>query len=426
MLIPKTINNPGLSAPFSRTKKARRFAGKLAGLLLAALPVSLPAQDPYPFIRYNESRLHFGKDSAAFMKLYEKIDELRSGKRNRVTIVHYGGSHIQAGIWSEKLMDNFQAMGHFEGGGAWAFPYKIAKTNGPPFYISFSSGHWKRCRCALAREMCPNLGMNGIAAITNDSTTNFGVRLTPNNHLKSFNTVRVYHNFNTSFEIHLGEQAGLPFKRTDDKKKGYSEFVFESNIDSINFQLIRKDTLQKDFILYGVSLENSGPGFYYAGFGVNGASSNSYLRCNLFVEQLKTLKPDLAIFSLGVNDTQGKDFTKAEYIANYDSLVAQIKKASPNCAFLFITTSDNYIRRKTSNKRPITAEEAMYDMMEKHKAGLWDLYAVMGGYKSIYKWYKAGLAAKDKVHFNGRGYNIIGQMMFDAINRSYQYNTKVK
>jgi lysophospholipase L1-like esterase len=57
---------------------------------------------------------------------------------------------------------------------------------------------------------------------------------------------------------------------------------------------------------------------------------------------------------------------------------------------------------------------------------VYDLYAVMGGYKSIYKWYKAGLAAKDKVHFNGRGYNILASMMFDAINRSYKYNSKIK
>ena len=68
----------------------------------------------------------------------------------------------------------------------------------------------------------------------------------------------------------------------------------------------------------------------------------------------------------------------------------------------------------------------MFDLMEKHKAAVYDLYAVMGGYKSIYKWYKAGLAAQDKVHFNGRGYKLLAGLMFDAIDRSYQYNSKVK
>jgi len=68
----------------------------------------------------------------------------------------------------------------------------------------------------------------------------------------------------------------------------------------------------------------------------------------------------------------------------------------------------------------------MFELMEKHKAAVYDLYAVMGGYKSIYKWQKAGLAAKDKVHFNGRGYSILANMMFDAINRSYKYNSKIQ
>jgi hypothetical protein len=30
------------------------------------------------------------------------------------------------------------------------------------------------------------------------------------------------------------------------------------------------------------------------------------------------------------------------------------------------------------------------------------------------------------VHFNGRGYNILANLMFDAINRSYKYNSKIK
>jgi len=388
-------------------------------------PAEPVAKAPYPFIDLSKSNIWFSKDSSSFMKLYGKFDELKEGKRDKVTIVHYGGSHIQAGVWSEKLMDNFQALGNFEGGGAWAFPYKVAKTNGPPFYRSFSTGQWKRCRCAAAREMCPDLGMNGIAAVTNDSLTTFGVKLTPNGHLKSFNTVRVYHNFNPSFELRIDEPVDNKVKRDNEKRKDYTEFVFEKYVDSVSFTLVRKDSAQKDFMLYGISLENDKPGFYYAGFGVNGASSNSYLRCPNFVDQLKTLKPDLVIFSLGVNDTQGRDFTKSEYITNYDSLITQIKKASPNCAFLFTTTTDNYIRRKTPNKRPMKAGEAMYDLVEKHHAALWDLYAVMGGYRSIVKWGKVGLAGKDRVHFTAKGYNLIGQMMFDALDRSYKYNSKV-
>lgn len=392
-------------------------------IVLILISVSLNAQ--YPFIKYNENYLHYSNDSSSFLKFFKKMDDLKQGKRNTVTIAHYGGSHIQAGIWSEKLIDNFQAMGPYEGGGMWVFPYKIVRANSPHFYSSASSGKWKRCRCALAKEMCDNLGMNGIAAVTNDSVNDFSIKMQANNHHKNFTDIRVYHNFNPSFKIEMDfPTSGV--KRTEDKNKEYSYFSFDSEIDSVHFAITRLDTLQKDFILYGTSIENKKPGFYYAGFGVNGASSSSYLRCNHFVEQLKTLPPDLVVFSLGVNDTQAANFSKEDYIAHYDSLITLIKMAAPDCAILFTTTTDNYIHRKTSNKRPIIAGYAMYDLMKKHHAAVWDIYEIMGGYRSIYKWLKAGLAAKDKVHFNSRGYNLIGQMMFEAIEKSYKNNTSIK
>ncbi len=375
------------------------------------------------FVDYSKSKISYGKDSSRMMEFFKKMDELKQGKRNRITVAHYGGSHIQGGFWPDKLAENFQSLGNFEGGGIFAFPYKLAKTNSPHYFKTFTTGSWKRFRCASVKEMCLNLGMAGIAAVSNDSANTFGVKLQENKHHAKFNSIKIYYNFNPSFELNLAP-LNSKFKRKDEK--GFTQFDFEEFIDSVNFVLVRKDTNQKDFMLHGLSLENSKPGYYYAAFGVNGASSSSYLKCNLFAQQLETLKPDLIIFSLGVNDTQDKDFSKSEYIEHYDSLIALVRQASPDCAILLTTTSDNYIRRRTSNKRPIKAGEAMFELMDKQNAAVWDLYGVMGGYKSIYKWYKSGLAARDKVHFNGRGYNIIAQLMFDAFLGSYKYNSKVK
>jgi lysophospholipase L1-like esterase len=179
-------------------------------------------------------------------------------------------------------------------------------------------------------------------------------------------------------------------------------------------------------MLRGFSIENSKPGFYYASVGVNGASTSSFLKCQDFVNELSSIAPDLVIFSLGVNDTHDANFSKQKFVENYDSLMTLVKTASPNCTFLFTTVTDNYINRKVANKRPIKANEGMFELMQKHNVIVYDLYSVMGGYKSIYKWYKAGIASKDKVHFNARGYTIVGNLMFDAINNSYRTNTKIK
>lgn len=388
--------------------------------------VSLSQVQPPQLVHIDKSKLVFGKDSSQFMDFYKKMDDLKTGKRDRVNIAHFGGSHVQAGFWPEVLINGFQATGNYEGGGLFIFPFKIVKSNTPSFYRTFGYGKFKRCRCAISREMCSSMGMAGMAAITNDSLVTFGFKLLETSKPKNFNSVKVYHNFNPSFELNLNHESTLKFTRKEEQKKGYTEFIFENYIDSLNFVVVRKDTINKDFMLTGFSAENSEPGFYYASMGVNGASSGSFLRCPEFVKELKSILPDLVIFSLGVNDTHDANFSKVAFMAKHDSLIGEIKKASPKCTFLFVTTTDNYLNRKTPNRRPIKAQEAAYELMEKHGGAVYDLYAVMGGYKSIYRWQRAGLAARDKVHFSAKGYRLFANLMYDAIDRSYKYNSKVK
>jgi lysophospholipase L1-like esterase len=127
---------------------------------------------------------------------------------------------------------------------------------------------------------------------------------------------------------------------------------------------------------------------------------------------------------MGVNDTQSKDFGKEEFIENYDSLIMVIKSVSPNAAIVLTTTTDNFIKRKRSNNKSITAREAMFELMERHNVAVWDLFSLMGGYKSMLKWQKAGLAGKDRVHFTPKGYVLLGDLMFEALMKSYLFNYK--
>ena len=377
----------------------------------------------YPFINYAANKIVFGKDSSSMLSFYKKLNAFMNGKENEIRIVQIGGSHIQGGMWGDELITNFQNLKQTKGSGFFAFPFKIVRTNSPPYFTSFSNGKWKGCRTAVIKNSCPNVGMAQITATTNDSANYFGMKILENPHHKNFNTIRVYHNFNKSFFFTIKEH--VEFKRKDFEDKGYSQFILETPVDSITFIMVRKDTVQKDFVLYGFDIRNSAePGIYYAALGANGASTQSVLRCQLFAQQLKTLQPDLVILSLGVNDVQGKIFSSEDYITHYDSIVAIVRKASPTCAILFNTITDNYVRKKTPNKKSATVEECIYKLTEKHNAALWDIFAVMGGYKSIFKWQQVGLAKKDKVHFTAKGYHIFGDMMFEAIMRSYSNSFK--
>ncbi len=391
-------------------------------VILCLFSVLLHGQEKkYPFVNYSENVIYHAKDSSDMLNFYKKLNNYMQGKEKEVVIAHVGGSHVQGGFWGDQLVTKFQALKKTEGSGFFAFPYKLAKTNSPHYYKTFSDGKWKRCRSATTKELCSDFGMAGITVSTNDSANTFGLRLDSSRHHRTFNSIKVFHNFNRSFSFSVTTKALLT--RNDFPTTGYSEFTFDRQIDSVCFSLVRNDTLQKDFIIYGFDVRNTTkPGFYYAALGANGASTLSVLRCKLFTQQMAVLKPDMVIFSLGVNDVQDKDFLADEYIAHYDTLISWVRKASPGTAILLTTITDNYVKRRRPNKKSNTVEYCIQKLMHKNNAAMWDMYGVMGGYKSILKWYKAGYARRDKVHFSAKGYHIFADLMFDALMRSYKFN----
>ncbi|NBQ47686.1 MAG: hypothetical protein EBU33_04425 [Sphingobacteriia bacterium] len=192
-------------------------------------------------------------------------------------------------------------------------------------------------------------------------------------------------------------------------------FSFENATDSLVFNFTRCDTNQQDLILYGFSLENDvQSGVFLAALGLNGASANSFLHCSELSRQLPSLSADLYVLSLGVNDTQSAEFTKEGFYKNYDSLIGIIRASDPSAAILLTTTSDNFIRKKTLNKRTALARDVMFQLMNDRGVGVWDLYGLMGGPRSIIKWAQAGLASGDRVHFTRKGYVLLGQLMAEA------------
>lgn len=376
------------------------------------------------FVKEEKNVLHIGSDSSSFLRLFTKMEGLHQKKFTRLNIVHIGGSHIQAGIWSNAFSSQLQTTYQTSGGGYFGFPYKLAKTNGQHYLSTFSSARWKKCR-AVRADYCLPLGMSGLSVSTNDSSGIFGAALNVRSACKTVNNIRVYHNFNPSFYFSLQARGLGKIQRHDNVERGYSLFTFENPCDSLVFDFTRIDTNQKDLILYGFSLEDDlNKGFFLAALGVNGASATSFLACSEFSRQLPSLQSDLFILSLGVNDTQSSEFTKERFYANYDSLITLIRKANPQAAIILTTTSDNYIRKKTLNKKTSVAREVMFQLMQDRGVGVWDLYEIMGGARSIIKWGQSGLASGDRVHFTGKGYVLLGQMMAQAVlNASANFKT---
>lgn len=374
----------------------------------------------YPFIQYELNVLQRADSSVSFQKFLAKTDSLFKQKKSKLSIVHFGGSHIQADIYTDYIRYHLQNdTAGIKGARGMIFPYKTAKTNNTVNYTINQTGNWIGCRNALTKNEC-NWGVTGINASTTDSVASISVSSANKFEKLYIENLRIFYNLHcTTHQLILDYPQTVQSARID-SLGGFVEFTFTVPIDSFSFS-IQKDTLDSiPFEIYGMLLENNRPGIRYHAMGVNGAKTSSFNRCSMLEHQLKFLNPDLAILSLGTNDTHDSSFTAENYYNSYDTLIQTIKRVNPNVAIIITVPNNSYVRKNSENKNLSTAEQVIKDLCTKHDAVYWNFYRIMGGPKSAYTWYRNGIMKRDLIHFNREGYWIKGDLFYKAFMNSYK------
>lgn len=389
----------------------------------------------YSFAHFEHNAILYPGDSLPMERFFQKMDSVVFFGEGNVSIMHIGGSHVQAGVFTQQFRDNLLSIGSdLMGGQYFVFPFSTGGTNNPSHYIVRSTGNWTYCRNAVYRETDKRMGLAGAAVTTNDSTATVSIMtrekhpndLTPN---FDFNKVTIVGFSETENVIPLVSYDGMNIQgRYDDRKSTYT-FFLPNFTDSI---CILFDSVPGEFTLTGVLLENDMPGISVHGVGVNGASVPSYLRCDDFERDLDLIRPDLIIFGIGINDAAEKSFEKHSFKKNYDELIKVIKRVNPDCALLFMTNNDSYkkvkVKRKTRyevNPNGKIVEDAFMEMGKQYNAAVWDQFDIMGGLKSMQDWEKADLAKKDKIHFTDEGYMLLGDLLYNALITRYIEHVKL-
>ena len=386
----------------------------------------LKAQNDYPleisyynFIHYDKNKIIFPGDSSDFEHLFQKIDTLILNGVGKVRIVHIGGSHIQADVYSGRMRERLQTFyPGLNGGRGSVFPYRITRTNTPHSYLVHYTGKWQSCRNVDRRKHC-TLGLSGIALTTYDTTSSITIELKSDSLVSYyFNQIRVFYKMDSS-----ALQPYFPNMMLDsvvcDSVLGYATYYFNKDYTSFKMRLKKTDSLQNRFVLYDITLENDDPGFVYYAMGVNGASFPSFLKCALFEKHLKAINPDLVIISLGTNDAYTTHFNPEFYRSNYQKMINRIRKTLPNVAIMTTVANDSYYRRRYPNKNTALAQKVIYEVAKKNDCGIWDFYAIMGGLNSSSLWLENHLMKKDLVHFNVQGYMLKGDLFFNAFIKAY-------
>jgi lysophospholipase L1-like esterase len=373
-------------------------------------------------VNFDSCYLKFPAEHHKFEALYRKIEHVRRGGEGVVNILHVGGSHVQAGVLSHRLRCNFaQIMPERPQSRGLIFPFRAIRTNAPKDYEFSASGSWKRARC-LDRMPSYPLGLSGAVAeaCSEDCSLTLSV-----DESFAFQRLRV-----------IGEPIGgecRPLIITTEadtlrlEHEG-SDFLFTfpqpTNECTIIFEGLEHDSIS--FALRGVWPENNKVGITYTGSGINGASVPSWLRCELFTEELDRLcPPDLVIFGIGINDanTSTAKFNAETFKENYRQLINSILSVNPNATFLFITNNDCWLRvgrrRRVFNANGPVVEKAMTELAREFDGAVFDQFQVMGGLGSSSKWVRAGLMNRDHVHFLEAGYQLMADLIYNAFVQDY-------
>lgn len=399
-----------------------------------SLPLMKPIDD-LSFAHFERNHLVFPGDSAAMERFFQKMDSVVFRGEGNVSIMHIGGSHVQAGVFTQQFRDNLLSIGtDLIGGQNFVFPFTAGGTNNPTHFMVSSTGEWSYTRNAVCKDTDRRMGLAGAAITTSDPTASVTIisrsrrpsYLTPS---FDFNKATLIGFSETDDVVPVASLDGVTLYGQYDEYQSAYVFSLPHYSDSIRFFF---ESMPGEFTLQGVLLENGMSGISVHAVGVNGASVPSYLRCDDFERDLKLIRPDLIIFGIGINDAADDNFEKQTFKRNYGELIRVIKRVNPDCALLFMTNNDSYKRIKGRKKKAryevntngSIVEEAFLEMGKEHNAAVWDQFDIMGGMRSMQDWEHIGLAQKDKVHFTSEGYKLLGDLLYNALIESYIQHVK--
>jgi lysophospholipase L1-like esterase len=372
----------------------------------------------YSFIAYEKNAIILAEDDSRFGNFYQKFDSLVAYGKGKIQIVHMGGSHIQADIYTHVIRKRMQELSpDMNGGRGMIFPVKMTNSNNPRNFGVNYTGRWDYCRSIDPNLPCP-IGITGMAVKTTDSKAS--ITLIPNrdsNIYYTYNQVRIFHE-RTQYHVYVDSDNQL-INGNYDSLSGCTVFNSQYFGDTLKI-FLSSDNSNDTFILQGVSLDSDSPGLVYNAFGVNGAMLSSYLRCDLYSKHLHALNPDLIIFSIGTNDAYTRKFDTEKFKSEYKRLIKLTQETSPEAAILLTVPNDSYLYRRYINSNTAIMREVIFELAKEYQCAVWDFYAIMGGLNSCQAWRSVDLMQSDKVHFTYSGYELKGELFFSAFLKGWE------
>lgn len=340
----------------------------------------------------------------------------------QVSIIHYGDSHIQAGVLTDVVMRRLQNRFGNAGRGM-VVPHKLSRTNEPRDYRITSPTPWISSRMTEPRPQL-SAGMTGMAIRSdrpNELFTINTLRL-PEDSINryTFNRVVVFHD-SLAPMVTVAEDLLADISPSDTDYGFTSEIDLTFETDSLELYTYRQAPFNQGSY-FGFSLENGRSGVLYHALGVNSSCYLHWGRNPTVAVQSRALKPDLMTISLGSNEAAGGNFNDQVFYREIDSFVTKLRISNPGVPILLITPAEamkktRRVARPNPNFRRV--QRVILQYAEDKDLAVFDLYNATSGEGSSKEWDRYKLLQRDKIHYTAEGYAIQGLLQYGAILNGY-------
>lgn len=182
-------------------------------------------------------------------------------------------------------------------------------------------------------------------------------------------------------------------------------------------------------ISYGLALERDVPGVMLDNYGLPAAEAGKFLTADAdaFSDQVKTRRPKLVVFMLGGNEGRRLTWSRVPQKASRSRipgdlarLIDRATQSVPETACLVVGPIDS-VEDDSFTTQPHVRDVIAIErrVAEEKGCAFFDLFQAMGGEGSLARFHARGWLHEDRVHPQGRGLDVLGELIASGLLRAY-------
>jgi lysophospholipase L1-like esterase len=398
-------------ASSKKTPQSKTASNKIPAVKKSMRPVPVPASIRLSAHAEIEQRTAGAtaafEDAKPLEKFFARVRHAQQSG-GTVHVLQFGDSHTASDDWVNSMRTVAQQM---MGDGGPGFiqaghPYKGYRRFDA---MGANSTGWKTEGTMATRED-PDQGLSGISISTE----------------KAGQTVSLAASGETLGILYLRQPEGGEFElQVDDRIIATISTAGERGPGSYlaalipgPHQLLLRTIDNAPVRLFGWTLDNQ-RGITFETLGINGAQANIMLEWNEVVwsAQVAGRNPALVILAYGTNEANSRKWTEGQYRADLLAVLDRVRRAAPAGSVLMVGPPD------CGRAGPLLHLSEVIDIQREvarmQNVAFFDWRAHMGGAGMMKRWVQAGLAQADYIHLNSAGYQMLGKMLFDQLERTY-------